>query len=102
MAEESFNLKNIISYSRGGILSKVIIKNEKMDVTLFCMAGGTEISEHTSTKKGFVYIIEGRGVFNLRGKKIEMSPGIFIQMDEDMVHSLKAEENLSFLLTLIE
>lgn len=102
MPEKNFNLRDLISYSAGGILSKVIIKNGKMDVTLFCMAGGTEISEHTSTKKGFVYIIEGVGVFYLQGKKIEMSPGVFIQMAEDMVHSIKAEENLSFLLTLIK
>jgi quercetin dioxygenase-like cupin family protein len=71
-----------------------------MDVTLFCMAEGTEISEHTSTKRGFVYIIEGKGIFNLAGKDIEMLPGVFIQMEENMVHWLKAEQNTSFLLVL--
>ena len=31
-----------------------ILKNEKLDVSLFCMASGTEIGEHTSTKKGLI------------------------------------------------
>lgn len=95
------NLKESINYSPGGILSKVIVKNDKMDVTLFSMAEGTEISEHTSTKKGFVYIVEGKGVFVLQGKEIKMEAGTFIEMEENQVHSLKAEANTSFLLSLI-
>lgn len=94
------NIKESISYSAGGILSKVIIKSEKLDLTLFSMAQGTEISEHTSTKKGFVYVVEGKGVFTLEGKEIQMLPGVLIQMQENQVHSLKAQENTSFLLAL--
>lgn len=101
MQNNFLNLKENINYSVGGILSKVIIKNEKMDATLFSMAEGTEISEHTSTKQGFIYIIEGEGVFTLEGKEIKMSPGVFINMQENMVHSLKASQNTSFLLFLV-
>lgn len=101
MENKFSNIKDLIAYSKGGILSKEIIKNDKLNVTLFCMAEGTEISEHTSTKQGFVYVIEGRGIFNLAGKNIEMLPGVFIQIQENMVHSLKAEENISFLLALV-
>lgn len=95
------NIKEFISYSEGGILSKVIVKSDKLDVTLFCMAQGTEISEHTSTKQGFVYVIEGDGVFTLEGKEIKMLPGVFIQMEQNMVHWIKAQENTSFLLALV-
>lgn len=90
----------LIRYSPGGILSKVIEKNEKMDITLFCLAKGTEISEHTSTKPGFVYVIDGDGIFNLQGKTIVMSPGVLIYMKENAVHSLTAKKNTSFLLAL--
>jgi len=95
------NLKKLIAYSKNGILSKVISKTEKLDITLFCMAEGTEISEHTSTKQGFVYVIEGKGIFNLAEKDIKMSAGAFIKLDKNMVHSLKAEQNTSFLLSLV-
>lgn len=97
----NFNIKNDISYSAGAISSKVIIKNEKLNVTLFSMAEGTEISEHTSTRQGFVYVIEGKGFFNLGGENIEMSPGVFIRMEENIVHSIKASQNTSFLLSLV-
>lgn len=97
---KSKNIHNLISYSEGGVLSKVVMKDEKSDVTLFCMAKGTAISEHTSTREGFVFVIEGKGIFNLEGNDIVMMSGIFIPLKKNAVHSLKAEENSAFLLVL--
>lgn len=94
------NIKDVIEYPEEGILSKHLIKKEKSDTTLFCMAKGTEISEHTSTKEGFVYVIEGKGMFKLEGESITMLPGVFIHLKKNALHSLKAEENTSFILSL--
>jgi len=94
------NLKSLISYSSGGITSKVVEKTERSDVTLFCMAAGTTMDEHTSTREGIVYVIEGKGTFILEGKRIPMEPGALIVMPKNAVHALKASENTSFLLTL--
>ncbi|OGI16548.1 MAG: hypothetical protein A3J63_03035 [Candidatus Moranbacteria bacterium RIFCSPHIGHO2_02_FULL_40_12b] len=96
----SEKINELVEYPKKGILSKDIVKNDKLNITLFCMAKGTEISEHTSTKQGFVYVIEGNGIFNLAGKDISMSAGVFIYMKENAVHSLKANENTSFILAL--
>lgn len=95
------DLKEFIEYSKEGIVSKVILKENEKNVTLFSMSKGTEISEHTSTKQGFVYVIEGEGIFNLEGKKIKMVPGVFMYMKENAIHSLKAKKNTSFLLMLM-
>lgn len=94
-------INELIEYSKKGILSKDVVKDGKLNVTLFCMAKGTEISEHTSTKQGFVYVIEGRGSFNLGGEKILMAGGVFIYMKANSVHSLRADENTSFILVLV-
>lgn len=93
-------INEMIEYPKKGVLSKDVARNNKLNITLFCMSKGTDISEHTSTKQGFVYVIEGNGIFNLEGKDIAMLPGIFIYMKENAIHSLKANENTSFILTL--
>ena len=98
MVEQS--ISSLIDYSEGGVLSKVILKSDKLNITLFCMGKGTEISEHTSTKSGFVYVVEGDGIFTLQGRDIAMSPGTFINMESNAVHALQANENTSFLLAL--
>jgi len=94
------NINELIEYPKEGILSKNIHKDNKSDVTLFCMAKDTKISEHTSTKRGIIYIIEGNGIFNLEGKDIKMQEDVFIFMKENSIHSLEARENTSFLLLL--
>lgn len=94
-------INELIQYSKNGILSKDIVKNGKLNATLFCMARGTEISEHTSTKQGFIYVIEGKGNFNLRGEDIPMAEGVFIYMKENSIHSLRVAENTSFILVLV-
>ena len=96
------NVIDLISYSKGGIVSKIIFKGGKNQVTLFCMAAGTDISEHTSTKEGYLYVLEGQGTFNLSGKDIQMKAGVIINITKNAKHSLKAEKNTSYLLFLTE
>ena len=64
------------------------------------MGEGAEISDHSSTKQGFVYVIEGEGNFKLEEKNIEMKNGVFIPLKENQVHSLYAKKNTSFILFL--
>ncbi|MBC8494732.1 cupin domain-containing protein [archaeon] len=94
------DIKKLINYSNDSILSKELVREEHLNVTLFCMAKGTKMSEHTSTKEGTIQVIEGKGTFRLEGEDIPMNAGVFIRMDKDASHSLKAEENTTFILSL--
>ncbi len=94
------DITGMVEYPRDGILSKVIFSSGEESVTLFCMSGGSAIEDHTSTKKGFAYVIEGRGAFVLEGKNIVMAPGKLIRIDRNTVHRLSAKENMSFMLFL--
>jgi len=102
MNENNFDLAKLIEYPKSGIFSKVLVKTKNRDVTLFCMSKGSELSEHTSTKEGFVLVIEGEGVFTLKRKKIKMKKNVLIHMNKNEIHSLKALKNTSFLLILTD
>ncbi len=95
------DILDMIEYPKEGILSKELIRTENMNVDLFCMTSGKEISEHTSSKEGIVYVLEGKGKFVLEGKDIEMKPGVFIYITANAKHSLKAKEDTSFILVLM-
>jgi len=94
------NILELIEYSQGGIVSKEVYKTDKNNVTLMCMSAGSEMSEHTSTREGIIYVLEGDGVFTLEGEEISMKAGTSILMKENAIHSLKAIENTSFILVL--
>ncbi|NTV23231.1 MAG: cupin domain-containing protein [Nanoarchaeota archaeon] len=94
------DLNEMMQFPKQGIFSTVLAKSEKYNYTLMCLAAGTDIDDHTSTKAGVVQVLKGNGVFTLEGEKIEMRPGIFIFMPPNARHSLKADEDLAFLLCL--
>lgn len=100
MENYSKNIQSLIHYTEGGIVSKVIFKDEHNNVTLFCMAAKTDMTEHTSTKEGTIYVIEGDGVFKLAGKDIKMLAGTIILMKKNAKHSITVNKNTTFLLVL--
>lgn len=76
--------------------------NNNSQYSLFCLAAGTKIEEHTSTRNTFITVVEGTGNLNLEGKDIALAPGVFVFMAANALHAVQAEENLAFVLALSE
>lgn len=93
-------LNDKIEYAETGILSKVLLKLPTCQYTLFCLAAGTDIAEHTSTRDAVVQVLEGEGILTLQGQGIQLKAGVFVFMPANAPHALQAETNLTFLLTL--
>ena len=96
----SLDLTEEMKFSSTGIYSQVLAKGDNYHYTLMCLARGTDIDTHTSTKTGVVQVLKGRGVFRLFEKDIVMTPGVFIFMPADAPHALRADEDLAILLCL--
>lgn len=94
------DLTGMMEFPREGVFSKVLVKTAVSNHTLMCLAKGSDISEHTSTREAAVTVLKGKGAFILDGKKIPMGPGVFIFMPKDAPHSLSAEEDLAILLSI--
>lgn len=94
------DLEKMMEFPKEGIFSKVLVKTEVSNYTLMCLAKGSDISEHTSTREAAVTVLKGEGVFNLAGQKITMKPGVFIFMPKNAPHSLSASTDLAILLSL--
>lgn len=95
-------LPDLIEYPTSGIISKVLVKDNNSQYSLFCLAAGTEIDEHTSTRNAVITVVEGRGNINLEGKDIALAPGVFVFMPANTPHAVQAQENLAFVLALSE
>lgn len=94
------DLECMMEFPREGVFSKVLVKTDISNHTLMCLAKGSDISEHTSTREAAVTVLKGKGTFVLNGKKIKMKPGVFIFMPKNAPHSLSASEDLAILLSL--
>lgn len=94
------DLEKMMEFPKEGVFSKVLIKTEVSNYTLMCLAKGSDISEHTSTREAAVTVLKGEGIFVLNGKRIKMKPGVFIFMPKNAPHSLSASKDLAILLSL--
>ena len=95
-------LQDLIEYPTSGILSQVLLKDNNSQYSLFCLAAGKEIKEHTSTRNAFITIVEGTGNLNLAGKDIALAPGVFVFMPANTPHAVQAQENMAFVVALSE
>jgi quercetin dioxygenase-like cupin family protein len=85
---------------KDSIISKILLKNDALEVTLFAFAAGQELNEHTSAFPAIIEILEGEGSMGLGKEKVQLSRGTWIFMEPNLPHSLKAATPLKMLLTL--
>ena len=94
------DISSEIKYQEGAIISKVILKSDELNITLFAVAKGQEFSKHTTTSKAIVHIVEGTGEFMLDEKWHNFQENDYFFMEENLVHAIKAKSDFKFLLYL--
>jgi len=48
----------VVSYQEGAVVSRIILKRETGNVTLFAFDAGQELSEHTTPYDALVHIVD--------------------------------------------
>ena len=95
-------LQDLIEYPTSGMNNKVLLKDNNSQYNLLCLAAGTDIKEHSSTRNAVITVVEGTGKLNLEGKDLALTPGVFIFMPANAPHAVQAKENLAFTLAFSE
>jgi quercetin dioxygenase-like cupin family protein len=96
------DLKNIIGYQEGSVVSKEIIKKETGTVTLFAFDEGQGLSEHTAPFDALVNVIDGQAEIIISGKPFVVKEGEMIIMPSNEPHALKAVEKFKMMLVMVK
>jgi len=92
------NLHQEFVLPQKGILSRVLHKDEKVNVTLFGFAMGEELSAHSAPTPGVLYFLEGDAELQLGPDKIRAQAGSFVYMPPMLSHGISAKTGLRMLL----
>jgi quercetin dioxygenase-like cupin family protein len=95
-------IKDAIEYASDSVVSKMIIKKETGNLTLFAFDKGQSLSEHTAPFDAAVQILDGTAEIIIGGESHILSAGEFIVMPADIPHAVKANEKFKMLLTMIK
>jgi quercetin dioxygenase-like cupin family protein len=91
-----------IEYSKGGVISKQILKNEAGNVTLFSFDKEQGLSEHAAPFDALVQIIDGKAEITIGGTPHTLETGQIIIMPANVPHAVYAVEQFKMLLTMIK
>jgi quercetin dioxygenase-like cupin family protein len=75
---------------------KVIVNRPGLKVVHFHLSAGDVIPEHKTNVDVVATTVKGKGIFIINGAKHEMSPGVVLEMGPATPHSIKAIEELEF------
>lgn len=98
----ALNLKEMIEYSSGGVISKQVLKNQSGNITLFSFDEGQGLSEHTAPFDAMVQVLEGEARITIGGKDNMVKAGESIIMPANITHALHAVQSFKMLLTMIK
>jgi len=96
------DLRGLIEYSEGGIISKQILKNNSGNITLFSFDKEQGLSEHTAPFDAMLQVLDGQVEITLDGVKYLLKQGETIVMPAHVAHALYAKEKFIMLLTMIK
>ena len=92
------NLQQEFTLPEKGILSRVLYKDEKVNVTLFGFAAGEELSAHSAQTPAVLYFLEGEAELQLGTDKMKAVAGSFVYMPPMLSHGVSSRTGLRMLL----
>lgn len=95
-------LDEMIDYSKGGVISKQILKNAAGNITLFSFDEGQGLTEHTAPFDAMVQVLEGEVEIRIGGNPNVLKQGETIIMPASIPHALQAVKPFKMLLTMIK
>ena len=93
-------LKDQIDYQPGQVVSKTLVQNDKVSVTIFSFDKGEEISTHAAGGDAMVTVLEGKGRFTVGGEVFILNEGETLIMPKDIPHAVYGEEKFKMQLTV--
>ena len=101
MTQKVSNMKDMVAYQDGSVVSKEIIKKSTGTVTIFAFDQDQGLSEHTAPFDALVYLLDGEVEIVIAGEPHQLKAGEMIIMPGGKPHSLKAVTRFKMMLVMI-
>ena len=105
MSDKITEVKNLLeqlNYQEDSIVSKILLKKETGNVTLFAFDAGQGLTEHTSPFDALVHCLEGEISIKVGENNFIVSKGELLKLPATIPHALKANQKAKMILTMIK
>ena len=98
--QTKLELKNLVAYQEGQVVSKTLVQNEAVSMTIFSFDKGEEISTHAAAGDAMVTVLEGKGRFTVADEVFYLEAGETLIMPKDIPHAVYGEERFTMQLVV--
>lgn len=98
--EKVLSLPGLVEYHEGQVVSRTLVQNNAVSVTLFAFDEGEEISSHSSGGDAMVTVLDGRAKITIAANQYSLTAGETIVMPAGVPHAVAADGRFKMLLTV--
>lgn len=98
--QKKLQLKDLVEYQVGQVVSKTLVQNDFVSMTIFSFDKGEEISTHAAAGDAMVTVLEGMGRFTVGGEVYILTEGETLVMPKDIPHAVYGEEQFKMQLVV--
>ena len=98
--EKKLRLADLVNYSEGQVVSKTLVQNEAVSMTIFSFDKGEEISSHSAGGDAMVTVLDGKGKFTVGGIEYILDAGETLIMPKGIPHAVFGIERFKMQLTV--
>ena len=93
-------LKDQVDYLKGQVVSKTLVQNDLVSMTIFSFDKGEEISTHASGGDAMVTVLEGKGRVTVADEVFYLEEGETLIMPKGIPHAVYGEEKFKMQLVV--
>lgn len=98
--QKVLQLKDLVEYQDGQVVSRTLVQNDYVSMTLFSFDKDEEISTHAAGGDAMVTVLEGTGRFTVGGEVFILSAGDTLIMPKDILHAVYGQERFKMQLVV--
>ena len=98
--QTKLTLKELVEYQEGQVVSKTLVQNDYVSMTIFSFDKGEEISTHAAGGDAMVTVLEGKGRFTVGDEVFYVEEGETLIMPKDIPNAVYGEERFKMQLTV--
>ncbi|MCF0136547.1 MAG: cupin domain-containing protein [Lachnospiraceae bacterium] len=98
--QTKLTLADQVAYQQGQVVSKTLVQNDAVSMTLFSFDKGEEISTHAAAGDAMVTVLDGKGRFTVGGDVFYLEKGETLIMPKDIPHAVYGEEQFKMVLVV--
>ncbi len=101
LAGDAFSIATLLEYQSGAIVSRTLVDEEAVTITVFAFDAGEGLSEHTAPHDAILQVVDGTAAVTIGEQEHDVTTGESIVLPANEPHAVRATAAFKMFLTMI-